>query len=222
MIAIGKPMVSILIENDLYFEEYCILYCYVYNKVDVLVEYCKSNKLVSKKGGILLSLRDKGYLHIKPEDFRIDELKPTNKGIMFIKNLVDSYTDQKADNPLLADENLLDLAENIYGEEFKKFFAAYPVKVRRINGREDNLREGKKEIKQLYLNIIQRNKISPQRLQKILEVYIQEKKRTGSAAYLKTLRNWLKQDIWKDVIEWVANKQSTNNNKDIDYGGKLI
>ena len=117
---------------------------------------------------------------------------------------------------------IIEYAENIYGEEFKKFFAAYPVKVRRINGREDNLREGKKEIKQLYLNIIQRNKISPQRLQKILEVYIQEKKRTGSAAYLKTLRNWLKQDIWKDVIEWVANKQSTNNNKDIDYGGKLI
>ena len=79
---------------------------------------------------------------------RINELTPTNKGIIFIKNLVDSYTDQKADNPLLADENLLDLAEDIYGEEFKTFFATYPVKVRRVNGREDNLREGKKEIKQ--------------------------------------------------------------------------
>ena len=41
----------------------------------------------------------------------------------------------------------MDLAEDIYKEEFNTFFATYPVKVRRINGREDNLREGKKEIK---------------------------------------------------------------------------
>jgi hypothetical protein len=216
MIAIGKPMVSILIENNLTFEEYCILYCYVYKKVDALEPYALDKNMIP-----VFKLQDKGYVRIKPKSMKIRDVTPTNKGITFIKNLVDSYTDQKADNPLLADENLLDLAEDIYGEEFKTFFATYPVKVRRVNGREDNLREGKKEIKQLYLTTIQRNKITPQRLQKILEVYIKEKKRTGSIAYLKTLRNWLKQDIWKDVIEWVTSKRSTNN-KDIDYGGKLI
>jgi len=216
MIAIGKPMVLILIENDLSFEEYCILYCYVYNKVDVLESYSLGRNMLP-----VFKLKEKGYLNIKPQSMRIQDATPTNKGTAFIKNLVDSYTDQKADNPLLADENLLDLAEDIYGEEFKKFFTTYPVKVRRINGREDNLREGKKEIKQLYLTTIQRSKITPQRLQKILELYIQEKKRTGSAAYLKSLRNWLKQDVWRDVLDWVANKKSSNN-KDIDYGGKLI
>jgi hypothetical protein len=217
MIAIGKPMVLILIENDLSFEEYCILYCYVYNKVDVLESYSAGRNMLP-----VFKLKEKGYLNIKPQSMRIKDASPTNKGITFIKNLVDSYTDQKSDNPLLSDENLLDLADNIYGAEFNTFFATYPVKVRRINGREDNLREGKKEIKQLYLTIIQQNKVTPQKLQKILEIYIKEKKKTGSVAYLKTLRNWLKQDIWRDVIEWVASKQSTNNDKDIDYGGKLI
>mgnify|MGYP003637583719 FL=1 len=209
-------MISILIEKDLSFEEYCILYCYVYNKVDSLKEYYLGRNMIP-----VYKLQEKGYVHINLQSMRIEDAVPTNKGITFIKSLVDSYTDQKADNPLLADENLLDLAEDIYSEEFKAFFAAYPVKVRRINGREDNLREGKKEIKQLYLTIIQRNKITPQRLQKILEIYIEEKKRTGSAAYLKTLKNWLKQEIWKDVIDWVAAK-NTNQTKDINYGGKLI
>ena len=209
-------MITVLIEKDLTFEEYCILYCYVYNKVDALEPYALGKNMIP-----VFKLQDKGYVRIKPQSMKINEAVPTNKGISFIKSLVDSYTDQKADNPLLADENLLDLAEDIYSEEFKTFFATYPVKVRRVNGREDNLREGKKEIKQLYLTIIQQNKITPQRLQKVLEIYVKEKKRTGSSAYLKTLKNWLKQEIWKDVIDWVATK-STNQTKDIDYGGKLI
>jgi hypothetical protein len=216
MIAIGKPMIEILVEKDLTFEEYCILYCYVYNKVDALEPYALGKNMIP-----VFKLQDKGYVRIKPQSMKIKDVIPTNAGITFIKNLVDSYADQKADNPLLADENLLDLAEDVYGEEFKTFFATYPVKVRRANGREDNLREGKKEIKELYLGILQRNKLKPQRLQKILETYIEEKKRTGSLAYLKTLKNWLKQDIWRDVLEWVASKRS-NKLKDINYGGKLI
>ena len=209
-------MIEILTEKDLTFEEYCILYCYVYKKVDALEPYALGKNMIP-----VFKLQDKGYVRIKPKSMKIRDVTPTNKGITFIKNLVDSYADQKSDNPLLADENLLDLAEDVYGEEFKAFFAAYPVKVRRTNGRIDNLREGKKEIKELYLGILQRNKITPQRLQKTLETYVEEKKKTGSVAYLKTLKNWLKQDIWKDVLEWVASKRSTNT-KDIDYGGKLI
>ena len=38
-------------------------------------------------------------------------------------------------------------------------------------------------------------------------------------AYIKTMRNFLKEETWRDVLEKM---NMDDNNNDIDYGGKLI
>ena len=47
------------------------------------------------------------------------------------------------------------------------------------------------------------------------------RKATGNVAYLKTLKNWLKEEIWKDIL--IGLKKNKNKpNKNVNYGGKLI
>ena len=40
--------------------------------------------------------------------------------------------------------------------------------------------------------------------------------------YIKTLKNWLKQEIWKDTLIIIDTEGPTKQNKDINYGGKII
>ena len=56
-------------------------------------------------------------------------------------------------------------------------------------------------------------------LQKCLEYYIDDKKKGGDLAYLKTMKNFLKDETWRDVMEQM---KTCSNKTNVDYGGKLI
>ena len=73
--------------------------------------------------------------------------------------------DQKSDNPFLGDEDITEISDSVYDTEFKKFLDAYPVKIRRTNGTESYLKEGTKEIKELYVKIITGKRATPQQMQ---------------------------------------------------------
>ena len=212
MIAIGKPFVEVLMDVQLTFQEYFVLYCFSYDKKDLIKLYSKNIETISTE--TLNSLKDKGYLFDTPK------WVITEKGNSFVRDLVDSYHDAKSDNPFLGDEDLIDLAENVYDKEFTLFLSAYPTKAIRIDGRVDYLKEGTKEIKKIYLSLIQSGRSSTQDLQKAVEFYVKRQKPKG-LVYIKTLKNWLKQDIWRDTLNVMTSETETNK-EDINYGGKFI
>ena len=211
MIAFGKPFIDVLLESDLTLNQYFLLYCHVYDKEDLINANILCNDAVEGYHK-LISL---GYI----KDFRSKE--PTRRGIKFIKELVDSFADAKADNIFLAEEDLVDLSENPYEEEFKLFYNTYPQFATRPNGKQASLREGRKEAKTLYVNILQTRKISCKELQDTLEYYIRRKESTGDLRYIKTLKNFLKEDIWKEYNEEMKNSNNQIN-KNINYGGRLL
>ena len=215
MIAIGKPFVDILIETQLNLEEYSLLYCLVYDKREVIKAYSRNVNTIPIN--MINTLSERGFLRKNQED----EWVATEKSIKFIKSMVDSYADQKADNPLLGDEDLIDLADQVYEAEFSDFLSAYPTKAIRPNGRTDYLKEGTKDIKKMYLGIIQTSRCTPARLQSAIDYYVQRQKRNG-LTYIKTLKNWLKQEIWKDILNIIDTEGPSKPNKDINYGGKII
>jgi len=212
MIAIGKPFVEVLMDVQLTFQEYFVLYCFSYDKKDLIKLYSKNIETIST--GTLNSLKDKGYLFDTPK------WVITEKGNSFVRDLVDSYQDAKSDNPFLGDEDLIDLAENVYDKEFTLFLSTYPTKAIRNDGRVDYLKEGTKEIKNLYLSLIQSGRSSTQDLQKAVEFYV-KRQRPKNLVYIKTLKNWLKQDIWRDTLNVMTSETETNK-EDINYGGKFI
>ena len=99
------------------------------------------------------------------------------------------------------------------------FHETYPITTIRKNGFKASLRENKKQCKELYIQTIKDKKITTSLLQKCLEYYLEDKKKGGDMAYIKTMRNFLKDETWRDVKE----QMNTNSKKhDVDYGGKLI
>ena len=211
MIAFGQPFIDILLESDLTLNQYFILYCHVYEKDDLITSTILCNDSVEGYHK-LISL---GYI----TDFRTKT--PTRRGVKFIKELVDSYADAKADNIFLAEEDLVDLSENPYEKEFELFYKTYPQFALRPNGKQASLREGRKEAKALYVNILQTRKMSCNDLQNALEYYIKRKESTGDMRYIKTLKNFLKEDIWKEYYDEMKNSNNKIN-KDINYGGRLL
>jgi|10_taG_2_1085330.scaffolds.fasta_scaffold12035_3 hypothetical protein len=224
MIAIGTPFIELLTKNNLTLTQYCVLYCYAYDKVHLLEKYFKENKfeiecvqdLITKK---YLYSENTTCIYELANKKALADLLPTTKCIQYIKDLVDSYADMKSENILSDDEELFDLIEDIYKKEFKLFHDTYPITTIRKNGFKASLRENKKQCKQLYIQILKDKKITSSMLQKCLEYYIAEKKKGGDIAYLKTMKNFLKDETWRDVKE----QMKLNVNKtDVDYGGKLI
>ena len=215
MIAIGTPFIDLLTKSELNLTQYCVLYCYAYDKTYLLEQYFRNNKEEIK---CIKPLIEKGYLEtgaIKPT---LVDVSPTHKCISYIKDLVDSYDDIKAEN-ILADDSLFDLTDDIYKEEFTLFHESYPISVIRKNGMKSMLRENKKQCKESYIQTLTDKKIKASELQKCLLFYIEEKTKRGDMAFIKTMRNFLKDETWRDVQEYM---NTSNNNKDVDYGGKLI
>ena len=117
MIAIGPPFIELLNRDELNLTQYCTLYCYAYDKIDLLEKYFKQNKddIVYVR-----SLIDREYLEA-PEGMsnpKLIDLKPKMKCISYIKDLVDSYADIKAENILSDDDEMFDLIDNLYKDEF--------------------------------------------------------------------------------------------------------
>lgn len=215
MIAIGKPFLELLIDIRMSLEEYLLLYCIVYDKREVLKTYSKTVSPLPPE--IISKLQEKKFILMNKESGKWDASETGNR---FIRDLVDSYADQKSDNPFLGDEDLTDLADNVYVNEFNLFMSTYPTKTLRPSGRNDYLKEGTKDIKKMYLAVIQSKRSTPEKLQIAVETYVKKKKQTGMQ-YIKTLKNFLKQEIWKDVLTMV-DTDKINPNKDINYGGKII
>lgn len=215
MIAIGLPFIELLEKDELNLTQYCVLYCYAYNKVSLLEKYFKVNKEDIKH---VKPLIERGYLDIS-NGTKLANIEPNMKCISYIKDLVDSYDDIKADTILFDDDSMIDLIDDLYKDEFKLFHDAYPITTIRRNGFKSSLRENKKQCKELFVQTLTDKKISASNLQKALIFYLEEKKKGGDMAYIKTMRNFLKEETWRDVQEKM---NIINDNKDVDYGGKLI
>lgn len=222
MIAFGKPFINMLKDNELTLKEYFILYCYAYDKVYLLREYINVETISMKDVARLVGLK---YLMVKREvdDVNLDGFKVASKGIRFIKSMVDSFQDAKADNLLLGDEDLDDLALEKYNKEFIEFYEAYPATVIRMNGNESTLRLQKKLCKELYIGILKSNKFTHHKMLDIVKYYIKQKTNNNSLQYLKTLKNYLRDEVYVDVNDHMELKsQNNNNNKNINYGGKIV
>ena len=214
MIAFGKIFMDTLKEANVSLTQYFILYCYVYDKEDLL-------NMHNEQFG---PFKDDDYFALRANKYIVlydDKWTATDNGETFIKNLVDSYADQKTDNPFLGEQNLATLSDDIYKEEFAKFLETYPTNVLRSNGRSDFVKEGTKEIRKLYLKFIQDKEATPQDLQLAIEYYVKTYTDNGNMAYMKTLKNWLGQEIWKDVLKHKENIINSGGDKTVDYGGKI-
>jgi len=214
MIAFGKTFMDILVEANMSLTQYFILYCYVYDKEELLKIHTKT--FGPFKDDDYFLLRDQKYITLYD-----DKWIPTDDGETFIKNLVDSYADQKADNPFLGEQDLSGLSDDVYKKEFEQFLSTYPTKVIRSNGRTDFLKEGTKEIRRLYLKFIQDKQTTAQELQLAVSYYVKTYSDNGNMSYMKTLKNWLGQEIWKDVLKYQENLKATGQDKTVDYGGKI-
>jgi hypothetical protein len=214
MIAFGKTFMDTLKEANVSLTQYFILYCYVYDKEDLLKIHNK--EFGPFKDDDYFALRANKYITLYDEKWIA-----TDNGETFIKDHVDSYADQKADNPFLGEQNLTELSDDIYKKEFAKFLETYPTKVIRSNGRSDFLKEGTKEIKKLYLRFIQDKQTTPQDLQLAIQYYVKTYVDNGNMAYMKTLKNWLSQEIWRDVLKYKENIKNSGGDKIVDYGGKI-
>ena len=217
MIAIGTPFIELLTKDNLTLNQYFVLYCYAYDKIHLLEQYFRSNKEEIK---CVQDLITRKYLYSENNTkTTLVDLLPTTKCIQYIKDMVDSYADMKAENILSDDEELFDLIDNIYKKEFKLFHDTYPITTIRKNGFKASLIENKKQCKQFYIQVLKDKKITSSMLQKCLEYYIADKKRGGDLAYLKTMKNFLKDETWRDVMEQM---KTYSNKTNVDYGGKLI
>ena len=214
MIAFGKLFIEVLIDIQLTLEEYFVLYCFAYDKKPLIKMYSNNINPIPLK--ILNNLKERGFL--KETDSK--KWLITSKGSQFIKDMIDSYEDAKSDNPFLGDEDLVDLAESVYEKEFNSFISTYPIKTTRIDGRVDYLKEGSKEIKKLYLSVLQSGRATPVQMQKAIEYYVKKQKSQG-LTYIKTLKNWLKQEIWRDTLNFIE-IDNNDTKKDVNYGGKFI
>ena len=193
MIAYGRPFIALLKEKQITVTQYFILYSYAYQKLDMLEEYVESIESIHISN--FEHLEKLGYFEMNEAAWAI-----TFQGIEFIKGMVDSFADEKSENPFLGDDDLIERSLSMYADEFEDFIGLYPTKVTRASGQTSYLKEGRKTIKDLYIKIIQEQKVTPQQLQVALKFYVDKRKATGNVAYLKTLKNWLKEEIWKDIL----------------------
>ena len=218
-----------IIADKITITQYMILYCFVYDKVNHLSGYMNENR---NELSHISALINQKFLNRPPdsptpdgEKTTLDDITPTQKGIQYIKEMVDSYQDMKADTLLGDDEAMFDLAENIYAEEFKEFYDAYPISTIRKNGIKSMLRENQKQCKELYVQLLQSGNMNARLLISIVNWYVTSKIKTGSQSYLKTMKNFLRDETWRDVweeMQRMKNPSPGDNERDIDYGGKLI
>tara|TARA_R110000787_G_scaffold21504_1_gene63532 strand:+ start:5142 stop:5792 length:651 start_codon:yes stop_codon:yes gene_type:complete len=216
MIAYGRPFIELLKDKQITITQHFILYSHAYGKLDMLDGYTNNIELIHVSN--FDHLIELGYLEKNGTALAI-----TFQGIEFIKGMVDSFADEKSENPFLGDDDLIERSLSLYADEFEDFIGLYPTKVTRTSGSISYLKEGRKAIKDLYIKIVQEKKVTPQQLHVALKFYVDKRKQTGNVAYLKTLKNWLKDEIWKDILLGLKkNKGKNNNNKGVNYGGKLI
>ena len=220
MIPIGSPFLTFLIQNNLTIQQYVVLYCYAYNKLDALNKYDEKFKIDwTQVQGLLRS----GYLALIDdcdfEECRFDNLKNTRKNKIFIKSLVDSFDDAKSELILSEEDDVDTIAQDAYEQDFTIFYNTYPRKVLRHNGKESYLRENKKLCKDEYIKILRSGRISTVNLQRSLEHYIDSKTKRGDMCWVKTMLNFLKQEIWSDMIDDINNNEPDNT---INYGGKMV
>ena len=220
MIPIGSPFITFLIQNNLTIQQYVVLYCYAYNKLDALNKYDEKFKIDwTQVQGLLRS----GYLALIDdcdfEECRFGNLKNTRKNKIFIKSLVDSFDDAKSELILSEEDDVDTIAQDAYEQDFDIFYNTYPRKVLRHNGKEAYLRENKKLSKDEYIKILRSGRISTVDLQRSLEHYIDSKTKRGDMCWIKTMLNFLRQEIWSDMIDDINNNEPDNT---INYGGKMV
>ena len=220
MIPIGSPFITFLIQNNLTIQQYVVLYCYAYNKVESLNKYDEKFKFNwTEIQGLLRS----GYLALIEdcdfEECRFGNLRSTRKNKIFIKSLVDSFDDAKSELILSEEDDVDTIAQDAYEQDFKIFYDSYPRKVLRHNGKEAYLRENKKLCKDEYVKLLRSGRVSTTDLQRAVNHYVEVKTNRGDLCWIKTMLNFLKQEIWADVIDDINNNEPENR---INYGGKMV
>ena len=144
MIAYGRPFIELLAEKQVTITQYFILYSHAYAKIDMLERYTSAIESIHTSN--FDHLFKLGYLEKKGTAWAI-----TFEGIEFIKGMVDSFADEKSENPFLGDDDLIERSLSLYADEFEDFIGLYPTKVTRASGQVSYLKGEEKLLKTCIL-----------------------------------------------------------------------
>ena len=136
----------------------------------------KWNEIGTKQYYLINFRLMKSKFYLLEDFFNVDE----NSNWVYRQPTLSNLQNQKFTptiQHLSDDEELFDLIEDIYKDEFKLFHETYPITTIRKNGFKASLRENKKQCKELYIQTIRDKKITTSLLQRCLEYYLEDKKK---------------------------------------------
>lgn len=169
---------DVLINNKISAHQYLIVCLLFEQKYDVLDNYLKKTNTYEQLDEDLTNLSTRGFIHYNSELF------PYNS----YKSILVSNTNVK----------LLGKYSN-----FDEIYNLYPVKVRRPDGKEAFLRKDRKTSEQIYSIIVKENKETHDHILKLLKLELQDREKTNTLGYMKTLVNWLSNREWRDYEDVV-------------------
>ncbi len=121
-------------------------------------------------------------------------------------------------------ESFMDLLAN--GDDFEEFWNLYPIKVIRLDGKEDYLRRNKAKCKVKYKKITRNNLLIHDHIMDCLKFDIEQRESRSNMAYMKRMENWLEKEEWKNVNEYklklIESKELYANKKANNYGTDVL
>mgnify|MGYP006274490927 CR=1 FL=1 len=166
-----------LIELNLSFEEYFVLYCIHTNNKKLITSYTNNCKKI--KTYVFIDLESNGLINIKDRldnNIYFELLSLTDKGKSLLSNR----------NPLKSEDSF---------EEFRKFYPSIVrqgLETRRLHG---NLKKCKSAYEKLLLET------THEILCKCATLYHREKIRSNSVIYMQNLETWLNQANYKQYLQ---------------------
>lgn len=182
--------IKTLIQNNLSFEAYFILYCLYNDSEMLLLEYTRNCRKIPTI--IFTDLRDNNYISIN--EMLVDD----NKIIFKALNL----TTKGKSVFVLLDTNKL----------FEEFRQIYPKST--PSGRK--LHQNLKKCESLYSKIIGNDLDMHKILCKCAKLYVEEKIRTNGEDFYQLLQTWLNQENYKVYIDEINNVDSLLENAHSD------
>ena len=183
--------IKTIIDLQLSFEEYFVLYCIHTNNKQLITSYTHNCKKI--KTYVFIDLETNGYINIADRldnNIYFELLSLTDKG----KSLLSSCSPSESEHSF---------------EEFRKFYPSIVkqgVETRRLHG---NLKKCKGAYEKLLLET------THEILCKCAQLYHKEKIRSNSVIYMQNLETWLNQANYKQYlqdikqVELITNTENT-------------
>lgn len=174
---------DVLIKHKINAHQFLIVTLLFQQKYDLLDEYLKTSNTYDSLKEDLIHLKESSLIHYNPD------LSPYNYKTIMVS--IDG----------------INLLGNYNG--FEEILNTYPLKVNRPDGKVAFLRQDRKNTEQIYTLIVKGDRSIHDHLVKCLKYEIDERTKTGSLKFMKTLYNWLADKEWKnyeDVVDYASSK----------------